>query len=85
MGNIFALCGPSGAGKTTFLNKLVSNPPELLRFLARATVREKRPKEIDGIDYDFYGFNSFYTKFTQVILSTWSNTLTLYTVLNRQK
>ena len=62
MGNIFALCGPSGAGKTTFLNKLVGNPPELLRFLVRATVREKRPKEIDGIDYDFYGFNSFLHK-----------------------
>jgi len=62
MGNVFALCGPSGVGKTTFLNKLVSNPPELLRFITRATVREKRPKEIDGIDYDFYGFNSFLHK-----------------------
>lgn len=62
MGTVFALCGPSGVGKTTLLNILLNNPPELLTFSSRATIREKRPKEIDGVDYDFYSYNSFLHK-----------------------
>lgn len=54
MGHIYALAGPSGVGKTTFLNTLFESPPHGMRWLARATTRSPRLEEEGGCEYNFY-------------------------------
>ena len=63
MGHIFALSGPSGAGKTTFLNKLLlASKPSRLRLLTRATSRDVRRREVEGRDYVYYSREGFLQK-----------------------
>jgi guanylate kinase len=61
MGKVFALCGPSGAGKTTFLTALAASKPQRFRFLQRVTCRARRPNEED-FEYDFYSEDAFLQK-----------------------
>ena len=62
MGHIFAICGCSGAGKTTFLNSLFATNPINIKLLVRTTGREKRPKEEEGIDYYYLPKKGFLQK-----------------------
>lgn len=47
------LCGPSGSGKGTLLNKLLQEYPDHFGFSVSHTTRKPRPKEIDGKHYHF--------------------------------
>ena len=67
MGHIYALSGCSGVGKTTFLNTLFATNPVNLKLLVRTTAREKRPTEIEGIDYYYLPKKGFLQK----IFATW--------------
>ena len=51
-GLMFILSSPSGAGKTTISNMLLTADEEI-KLSVSATTRPKRPGEIDGIDYHF--------------------------------
>ena len=51
-GLMFILSSPSGAGKTTISNMLLTADEEI-RLSVSATTRPMRPGEIDGIDYHF--------------------------------
>jgi guanylate kinase len=62
MGHIYALAGPSGIGKTTFLNQILKNKALDLRFLTRATSRPRRKGEVEDIDYNYYTEKSFLQK-----------------------
>lgn len=62
MGRLFALCGPSGVGKTTFLNALADSKPTALRLLPRATSRTKRPTDEEGREYVFLTRSGFLQK-----------------------
>lgn len=62
MGQIYAISGCSGVGKTTFLNKLFSNNQEKLRLLSRTTSRDLRPHEKEGVDYYFLPKKGFLQK-----------------------
>lgn len=62
MGRLYALCGPSGVGKTTFLNELAALAPRGLRFLTRTTCRPLRPEETEGREYVFLSRNGFLQK-----------------------
>jgi guanylate kinase len=54
MGRVYALSGPSGVGKTTFLQAVIPDAPSNdLRLLARYTDRPRRPEERDGFEYYF--------------------------------
>lgn len=61
MGKIFALCGASGVGKTTFVEALFNTQPAKLRFLQRATSRSRLHGEGD-FEYDFYSEEAFLQK-----------------------
>lgn len=62
MGHIFAICGCSGVGKTTFLNTLFASEPSNLKLLVRTTGREKRPSEAEGVDYYYLPKKGFLQK-----------------------
>jgi guanylate kinase len=62
LGHIFALAGPSGVGKTTFLSRLFSTPRPTLKLLVRSTARPKRGGEVEGVDYNFYSRDGFLQK-----------------------
>lgn len=62
MGQIYALCGPSGVGKTTFLNTLFAANNSDLNLLLRSTTRKIRPNEKEGVDYNYYSHQGFLQK-----------------------
>lgn len=51
-GLLFIVSAPSGAGKTTLVERLVEQTP-CLRMSRSYTSREARQGEIDGVDYNF--------------------------------
>jgi len=56
---LFVIAAPSGAGKTTLVNALVTRNPEL-RFSISYTTRKKRSNEADGVDYRFVDEQEFF-------------------------
>lgn len=62
MGHIYAIAGPSGVGKTTFLNSLFATKPTNLRLLNRTTSRNRRSKEKEGVDYYYLPQKDFLLK-----------------------
>ena len=55
---LFIVSGPSGSGKTTFTKRLVEEIDQLI-FSISYTTRNKRPREIDGVDYRFVSLDKF--------------------------
>ncbi|UCC72622.1 MAG: guanylate kinase [Gemmatimonadota bacterium] len=53
-----AVCGPSGAGKTTVARALVDRSDDFV-FSVSATTRPTRPGEREGVDYDFVDRDEF--------------------------
>src|SRR5215208_1040655 len=51
-GLLFIVSAPSGAGKTTLVERLVETVPHL-KMSRSYTSRHTRPGEIDGVDYNF--------------------------------
>ena len=49
---LFLVSAPSGAGKTTLCNRLLSDFPEL-RYSVSCTTRLPRDGEVDGENYNF--------------------------------
>lgn len=62
MGHIYAIAGPSGIGKTTFIKQLMDSNPVNLDLILRSTSRPPRPNEKEGIDYNFYTTKGFLHK-----------------------
>lgn len=56
---MFTITGPSCAGKTTLLNKLIERHPEVFAKLPSATTRAMRPDEIEGDEYYFVSPEQF--------------------------
>ncbi|MEM8936521.1 MAG: guanylate kinase [Pseudomonadota bacterium] len=57
-GLMFILSSPSGAGKTTLADRLLSKDGEIELSIS-ATTRPRRPSEIDGEDYHFVSEQEF--------------------------
>lgn len=47
------ICGPSGVGKSTLINRLMSEFPDDFGFVVSHTTRNPRPGEVDGVAYNF--------------------------------
>ena len=51
-GNLFIVCAPSGAGKTSLVNELLQADPQI-RLSVSYTTRKPRSGEVDGREYHF--------------------------------
>ena len=57
-GRLFVVSAPSGAGKTTVVERLIQRMPDL-RMSRSYTSRPARPGEADGVDYNFVSRDRF--------------------------
>ena len=57
-GNVFIVCAPSGAGKTSLVTALLSREKQV-RLSVSYTTRAQRPGEVDGRDYHFVDRETF--------------------------
>ena len=71
-GHLFVISAPSGAGKTSLVKALVSGDNNVQVAISHTT-RERRPDEVDGVNYFFVDesseFDGFSTPVTQSGLS----------------
>ena len=61
-GQLLIFSGPSGAGKTTVLQRVLQQAPAPLVMSVSATTRPPRPGETDGVDYHFLSDEAFRRK-----------------------
>ena len=57
-GNLFVVCAPSGAGKTSLVQALVDRHQEMAVVVSHTT-RRRRPEETDGVNYHFVDEETF--------------------------
>jgi len=57
-GNLFIVCAPSGAGKTSLVAALLASDPEIRKSVSYTT-RRPRPGEVNGRDYNFVTTEEF--------------------------
>jgi guanylate kinase len=57
-GNLFIVCAPSGAGKTSLVNALLEREPSIELSVSHTT-RAPREGEVDGVDYHFVSRETF--------------------------
>jgi len=67
MGTLFIVSAPSGAGKTSLVNELISrlNPPHAIHRVVTYTSNTPRSNEIDGRDYHFITPQEFETRINE--------------------
>jgi guanylate kinase len=58
-GPLIIVSGPSGSGKSTVIRLLLARGDLPLHLSVSATTRERRPGEVDGKDYYFWGREEF--------------------------
>lgn len=56
---IFVISAPSGAGKTTLINRLLQSR-DFFMFSVSTTTRSRRAGEVDGVDYNFVTREKFH-------------------------
>lgn len=57
-GNLFIVCAPSGAGKTSLAKELLKADPQI-KLSVSYTTRKPRPGEVDGREYRFVSEQQF--------------------------
>jgi guanylate kinase len=55
---LYIISAPSGAGKTSLVNALVASVNNVTVSVS-ATTRERRPDEVDGVNYQFISMDQF--------------------------
>ena len=58
-GLLFVVSAPAGTGKSTLVNKLVSEFPDAVAETVSSTTRQPRPGEVDGKSYTFLTTEAF--------------------------
>jgi guanylate kinase len=76
-GEIIAVSGPSGGGKTTIVKKILKQFPEI-QFSISATTRPKRENEIEEKEYFFISEEEFKNKIEQGEIVEWEKLYDYY-------
>lgn len=71
-GVIFIVSAPSGAGKTTLVNRIMKLIPDI-KLSVSCTTRRTRPGEIPGQDYHFVGEKKFELMRDRGDFAEWAN------------
>ena len=75
-GKCIIFSAPSGAGKTTIVHALLSDPSLNLSFSVSACSRGPRSNETDGKDYYFLGIEGFNQKISEGAFIEWEEVYT---------
>ncbi|MBI5374594.1 MAG: guanylate kinase [Candidatus Schekmanbacteria bacterium] len=70
-GLLIIVSAPSGSGKTTILNHIISKIPQT-KYSISYTTRTKRPGEKEGKHYHFIDNDAFSKKITQGVFLEWA-------------
>ena len=70
-GILFVISAPSGAGKTSLCRELIDSVSDLRQSVSFAT-RQKRPGEVEGIDYHFIDEPAFHNMVDRQQLAEWA-------------
>ncbi len=68
---MIVICAPSGTGKSTLLNRLKQDHPDL-EWSVSCTTRPKRSGETDGIDYHFIDKVDFEKQIAEDMFIEWA-------------
>lgn len=72
MRTIFVISGPTNAGKTTIVGRLLKDNLGLTRVIT-STSRAPRDNEADGVDYHFFSREEFESKINNNEFFEWAN------------
>lgn len=75
-GPLIILSGPSGVGKSTLVERLLSDGGWPLRLSVSATTRPPRPTEVDGVNYHFWPRDRFLAKVKEGDFLEWAEVFT---------
>ncbi|MGO3891230.1 MAG: guanylate kinase [Paenalcaligenes sp.] len=70
-GNVFIVAAPSGAGKSSLINALLKQEPDIQLSIS-CTTRAPRPGEVDGEHYRFVSVDDFQSLRTDDQLLEWA-------------
>jgi guanylate kinase len=59
LGPLIIVSGPSGSGKSTLIRRALAEFGPRLRHAVSATTRDRRPGEVDGVNYHFWTRDRF--------------------------
>jgi guanylate kinase len=69
----FVISAPSGAGKTSLVNRLIVDKPGVFYDSVSDTTRKKRSGEVNGKDYNFISIPEFQSRFINDKYLEWAN------------
>lgn len=69
-GKLIVICAPSGTGKSTLLQKLMKDFPNL-KWSVSSTTRAMRPGEVHGKDYFFISAEDFEKQISENLFIEW--------------
>ena len=72
MRTVFVISGPTNAGKTTIVGRLLKDNLGLTRVIT-STSRAPRDNEVDGMDYHFFSREEFENKINNNEFFEWAN------------
>ncbi|MBD5398714.1 guanylate kinase [bacterium] len=72
MRTVFVISGPTNAGKTTVVGRLLNDNLGLTRVIT-STSRAPRDNEVDGVDYHFFSREEFENKINNNEFFEWAN------------
>ena len=78
MGTLVIISSPSGGGKTSVIEKILSRYPDQFEYSVSATTRKPRPGEINGKDYFFLSESQFLEDIKSERFLEWEKVHTYY-------